>query len=77
MTKATKRKRYEDDSDDWSDEFQMPHRTTRSYQKQEKKGKIVSPKQEFKQCYGPGCTKPAIQESKYCSDKCGLALATK
>ena len=29
------------------------------------------------QCYGPGCVEPAQQGSKYCSDECGLKLATK
>ncbi|KAG8181818.1 hypothetical protein JTE90_001473 [Oedothorax gibbosus] len=30
----------------------------------------------IKQCYGPGCTKPARLASKYCSDACGMRLAT-
>lgn len=29
-----------------------------------------------KQCYGPMCTKPSRPNSKYCSDACGLKLAT-
>ncbi|XP_035208310.1 CXXC-type zinc finger protein 1-like [Stegodyphus dumicola] len=28
------------------------------------------------QCYGPGCTYPSRQNSKYCSDQCGMKLAT-
>ena len=28
------------------------------------------------QCYGPGCVDPARVNSKYCSDDCGLKLAT-
>ncbi|XP_065581204.1 CXXC-type zinc finger protein 1-like isoform X2 [Artemia franciscana] len=31
---------------------------------------------EVRQCYGPGCTKPSKFKSKYCSDNCGLNLAT-
>lgn len=30
-----------------------------------------------RQCYGPGCTEAAREGSKYCSDDCGLKLATK
>lgn len=29
-----------------------------------------------RQCYGPGCTEVARKGSKYCSDECGLKLAT-
>lgn len=29
-----------------------------------------------RQCYGPGCVKEARSGSKYCSDECGLKLAT-
>lgn len=29
-----------------------------------------------RQCYGPMCTKPSRPGSKYCSDACGLKLAT-
>ena len=32
---------------------------------------------EPRQCYGPGCVEMARQGSKYCSDECGLKLATK
>lgn len=28
------------------------------------------------QCYGPGCVETALPNSKYCSDRCGLKLAT-
>ncbi|XP_014289319.1 CXXC-type zinc finger protein 1 [Halyomorpha halys] len=28
------------------------------------------------QCYGPGCVETALPNSKYCSDKCGIKLAT-
>ena len=28
------------------------------------------------QCFGPGCVEPARVNSKYCSDACGLKLAT-
>ncbi|XP_035215389.1 CXXC-type zinc finger protein 1-like [Stegodyphus dumicola] len=28
------------------------------------------------QCYGPGCVKGARKHSKYCSDSCGMKLAT-
>lgn len=28
------------------------------------------------QCYGPGCVETAKKSSKYCSDKCGMKLAT-
>ena len=31
---------------------------------------------EPKQCYGPGCTSSARPHSKYCSDECGIKLAT-
>ncbi|KAI0215588.1 CXXC-type zinc finger protein 1 [Lamellibrachia satsuma] len=31
---------------------------------------------EPRQCYGPGCIEMARQGSKYCSDECGLKLAT-
>ncbi|XP_015918316.1 CXXC-type zinc finger protein 1 [Parasteatoda tepidariorum] len=30
----------------------------------------------LRQCFGPGCVFPALQNSKYCSDECGLKLAT-
>uniref|UniRef100_A0A2R5LHS3 CXXC-type zinc finger protein 1 n=1 Tax=Ornithodoros turicata TaxID=34597 RepID=A0A2R5LHS3_9ACAR len=30
----------------------------------------------LRQCYGPGCTSAARSGSKYCSDECGLKLAT-
>lgn len=33
--------------------------------------------EEPRQCYGPGCIEPSRQNSKYCSDECGLKLATK
>ena len=33
--------------------------------------------EEPSQCFGPGCVEPALQGSKYCSDECGLKLATK
>lgn len=29
-----------------------------------------------RQCYGPGCVRSARFGSKYCSDQCGIALAT-
>jgi hypothetical protein len=29
------------------------------------------------QCYGPGCSEIARPGSKYCSDDCGMKLATK
>ena len=29
-----------------------------------------------RQCYGPACTRAARSGSKYCSDDCGLKLAT-
>ena len=32
---------------------------------------------EPRQCYGPNCVEPARQGSKYCSDDCGLKLATR
>lgn len=28
-------------------------------------------------CYGPGCTYSARQNSKYCSDECGIQLAVR
>lgn len=31
---------------------------------------------EPRQCYGPRCTKTARWGSKYCSDECGMTLAT-
>ncbi|VDM44161.1 unnamed protein product [Toxocara canis] len=34
-------------------------------------------KEELKQCLGPGCTKAARSNSKYCSDDCGMLLARK
>ena len=30
-----------------------------------------------RQCYGPGCINAARNNSKYCSDDCGVKLATK
>jgi COMPASS component SPP1 len=33
--------------------------------------------QEARQCYGPRCVEPAREGSKYCSNECGLKLATK
>ncbi|XP_074645336.1 CXXC-type zinc finger protein 1-like isoform X2 [Tubulanus polymorphus] len=32
--------------------------------------------EEEKQCYGPGCINVARKGSKYCSDECGMKLAT-
>ena len=32
---------------------------------------------EPRQCYGPNCVEPARHASKYCSDDCGLKLATR
>ncbi|XP_013789159.2 CXXC-type zinc finger protein 1-like, partial [Limulus polyphemus] len=32
--------------------------------------------ESMRQCYGPGCTNLARSCSKYCSDECGLKLAT-
>jgi COMPASS component SPP1 len=29
-----------------------------------------------RQCYGPACIQAAKQGSKYCSDECGMKLAT-
>ncbi|RZF37140.1 hypothetical protein LSTR_LSTR015330 [Laodelphax striatellus] len=37
---------------------------------------IDRPLEETKQCFGPGCVKPALPKSKYCSDTCGIQLAT-
>ena len=35
------------------------------------------PREEvYTQCYGPGCTRASRSNSKYCSDDCGLRLAT-
>ena len=31
---------------------------------------------EVTQCYGPLCTQPARPKSKYCSDACGIKLAS-
>uniref|UniRef100_T1HMQ8 CXXC-type zinc finger protein 1 n=1 Tax=Rhodnius prolixus TaxID=13249 RepID=T1HMQ8_RHOPR len=39
-------------------------------------GVVVTNIKPGMQCYGPGCVQVARPNSKYCSDKCGLALAT-
>uniref|UniRef100_A0A1A9WT15 CXXC-type zinc finger protein 1 n=1 Tax=Glossina brevipalpis TaxID=37001 RepID=A0A1A9WT15_9MUSC len=38
---------------------------------------FINPELEgIRQCYGPGCHKNARPQSKYCSDECGINLAT-
>ncbi|PIK62821.1 putative CXXC-type zinc finger protein 1 [Apostichopus japonicus] len=51
--------------------------THKSYESPPKRITKASPipvKRE--QCYGPGCTTPQRANSKYCSDDCGMKLAT-
>lgn len=48
------------------DEYRREHRSEK-----EKKEEVVS-----RQCYGPGCIYEARPGSKYCSDECGIKLAT-
>ncbi len=46
--------------------------------------KVMEEQEEFapeqdvpRQCLGPGCVEVSRQGSKYCSDNCGLKLASK
>lgn len=50
------------------------HKTYESPPKRITKASSVATKME--QCYGPGCTSPQRVGSKYCSDECGMKLAT-
>lgn len=68
------------------DKNKKPRRTTKIKHrkkdginvKQHKKNKeeIIEVKEGPKQCYGPGCINVAKKGSKYCSDECGIKLAT-
>lgn len=55
----------------------------RKYERKEKKEKKEDKEREEKEdqiskhCLGPSCINVAIKNSKYCSDACGLALASK
>lgn len=53
-------------------------RKTEHRKKHGEKEKSSSKKEgdALKQCYGPGCVYPALPNSKYCSDECGMKLAT-
>ncbi|XP_035221026.1 CXXC-type zinc finger protein 1-like [Stegodyphus dumicola] len=42
----------------------------------ERKQKKTETEVKSKQCYGPGCVYSARKNSKYCSDSCGMKLAT-
>ncbi|XP_033117704.1 CXXC-type zinc finger protein 1-like, partial [Anneissia japonica] len=45
-------------------------------QKEAKDEKMKQKNEVRKQCYGPSCTQVARPDSKYCSEECGLKLAT-
>lgn len=52
-------------------------RKTERRKKHSEKEKTSSKKDDgLRQCYGPGCIYPARMGSKYCSDTCGIKLAT-
>ena len=38
---------------------------------------MLDDEQVPRQCMGPGCIEPAREGSKYCSDECGMKLATR
>ncbi|RWS10997.1 PHD finger and CXXC domain-containing protein-like protein [Dinothrombium tinctorium] len=44
--------------------------------KKSHKKELIEVDEGPKQCYGPGCIKVARKGSKYCSDDCGMKLAT-
>ncbi|KAJ8046741.1 CXXC-type zinc finger protein 1 [Holothuria leucospilota] len=52
------------------------HKTYESPAKRTPKAVVVGVGEKLEQCYGPGCTTPQRPGSKYCSDECGMKLAT-
>ena len=38
---------------------------------------LEAEEEDARQCFGPACCEAAREGSKYCSDECGMKLATK
>jgi len=47
-----------------------------AFSESEKDSNASDEEEEIKQCYGLNCVNPARRGSKYCSDECGINLAS-
>merc|ERR1712062_23705 len=69
--KMSESRKKSEELDDLTDDYIDHQRWTRSSRRREKEEKEVSPP---RQCLGPGCVNCARNNSKYCSNECGVQL---